>query len=116
MEISNAELLAQVQAMQKMLAKQQMELELGREREKILKEQSQYDNKELAQIEMMAELKQLSKKVQEQDVKLEESKVREEGLRADLDEQKKVNEELREEIKMKDEIILDLKDRLAQYE
>lgn len=112
----NLDMLAMVQELQKQLRKQQLELTLSLEREKILKEQNAYDNKEMAQVELMAQLKTLHKKVEEQEIKIEEGEKREEILREDLDEQKKVCEELREEIKIKDEIILDLKDRLAQYE
>ena len=112
----NSDLLATVQALQKQLKKQQLELTLSLEREKILAESSQYDNKEMAQVELMAQLKTLHKKVEDQEVKLNESFQREGVLREEIDEQKKLNEELREEIKIKDEIILDLKDRLAAYE
>ena len=56
-EIHNNDMLAMVHALQKQLQKQQLELQLSLEREKILKEQSEYDNKELAQVELMAQLK-----------------------------------------------------------
>lgn len=112
----NAELLATVRALQQQLQKQQVELTLSLEREQILKEQNAYDNKELAQVELMAQLKTLHKRVEQQEIKIAESEQREGVLREELDEQKKIAEELREEIKIKDEIILDLRERLAQYE
>ena len=111
-----AELLATVKALQAQLNKQSLELELSLEREKVMKEQQQFTDKEAAQVELMAQLKTLHKKVEQQEVKLEESFQREGVLREELDEQKKINEELREEIKMKDEIIMDLKERLCAYE
>ena len=55
-------------------------------------------------------------KVEEQEIKLEASLKREDILRDELDDTKKLVVELKEEIKIKDEIILDLRDRLAVYE
>ena len=105
-----------VLALQKQLQTQQLELQLSLEREQILKQNSEYDNKELAQVELMAQLKTLHKKVEQQEAKLEESLVREDGLRSDVEETKRICGELKEEIRVKDEIILDLRERLAQYE
>jgi len=115
-EIHNNDMLAMVLALQKQLQTQQLELQLSLERESILKENSQYDNKELAQVELMAQLKTLHKKVESQEAKLEESLNREDGLRSDVEETKRICGELKEEIRVKDEIILDLRERLAQYE
>ena len=115
-EIPNNDMLAMVLALQKQLQTQQLELQLSLEREQILKENSEYDNKELAQVELMAQLKTLHKKVEQQEAKLEESLNREDGLRGEVEETRRICGELKEEIRVKDEIILDLKDRLAQYE
>ena len=106
----------QVQVQNKKLAKTQLDLELSKEREQILKEQTQFDDKEAAQVEMMAQLKVLVTKVDEQEVKIEDGLKREQGLREELNETKGLVVELREEIRIKDEIIVDLKERLAQYE
>jgi len=106
----------QVQEQNKKLAKTQLDLELSKEREQILKEQTQFDDKEAAQVEMMAQLKVLVTKVDEQEVKIEEGAKREELLREELGETKTLVGELREEIRVKDEIICDLKDRLSAYE
>ena len=106
----------QVQEQNKKLAKTQLDLELSKEREQILKEQTQFDDKEAAQVEMMAQLKTLVKKVDEQEIKIEEGAKREELLREELGETKTLVGELREEIRVKDEIICDLKDRLSAYE
>ena len=106
----------QVKEQNKQLAKTQLDLELSKEREQILKEQTQFDDKEAAQIEMMAQLKTLVKKVDEQEVKIEEGVKRESALKQELDETKGLVVELKEEIRIKDEIIVDLKERLAQYE
>ena len=109
-------MLAMVLALQKQLQTQQLELQLSLEREKILKETSECDNKELAQVELMAQLKLVHKKVEEQEIKLEDSLNRENGLRSEVEETKRICGELKEEIRIKDEIIVDLKERLAQYE
>ena len=106
----------QVKEQNKQLAKTQLDLELSKEREQILKEQTQFDDKEAAQIEMMAQLKTLVKKVDEQEVKIEEGAKREEALREELSDTKILVTELKEEIRIKDEIIVDLKDRLSAYE
>ena len=106
----------QVKEQNKQLAKTQLDLELSKEREQILKEQTQFDDKEAAQVEMMAQLKTLVKKVDEQEIKIEEGAKREELLREELGETKTLVGELREEIRVKDEIICDLKDRLSAYE
>lgn len=106
----------QVKEQNKQLAKTQLDLELSKEREQILKEQTQFDDKEAAQVEMMAQLKVLVTKVDEQEVKIEEGAKREELLREELGETKTLVGELREEIRVKDEIICDLKDRLSAYE
>ena len=106
----------QVQEQNKKLAKTQLDLELSKEREQILKEQTQFDDKEAAQVEMMAQLKTLVKKVDEQEIKIEEGAKREERLKEELGETKALVGELREEIRVKDEIICDLKDRLSAYE
>ena len=63
----------QVQEQNKKLAKTQLDLELSKEREQILKEQTQFDDKEAAQVEMMAQLKVLVTKVDEQEVKIEDN-------------------------------------------
>lgn len=106
----------QVKEQNKQLAKTQLDLELSKEREQILKEQTQFDDKEAAQVEMMAQLKTLVKKVDEQEIKIEEGAKREERLKEELGETKALVGELREEIRVKDEIICDLKDRLSAYE
>ena len=106
----------QLSQQNKQLAKTQLDLELSKEREQILKEQTQFDDKEAAQIEMMAQLKTLVKKVDEQEVKIEEGAKREEALREELSDTKILVTELKEEIRIKDEIIVDLKDRLSAYE
>ena len=106
----------QVKEQNKQLAKTQLDLELSKEREQILKEQTQFDDKEAAQVEMMAQLKTLVKKVDEQEIKIEEGAKREERLKEELGETKALVGELREEIRVKDEIISDLKDRLSAYE
>ena len=106
----------QVKEQNKQLAKTQLDLELSKEREQILKEQTQFDDKEAAQVEMMAQLKTLVKKVDEQEVKIEEGAKREEALREELSDTKILVTELKEEIRIKDEIIVDLKDRLSAYE
>ena len=115
-EINNDEMMAMVIALQKQLQTQQLELQLSLEREKILKETSECDNKELAQVELMAQLKLVHKKVEEQEIKLEDSLNRENGLRSEVEETKRICGELKEEIRIKDEIIVDLKERLAQPE
>ena len=56
------------------------------------------------------------KKVDEQEIKIEEGAKREERLKEELGETKALVGELREEIRVKDEIICDLKDRLSAYE
>ena len=106
----------QVKEQNKQLAKTQLDLELSKEREQILKEQTQFDDKEAAQVEMMAQLKTLVKKVDEQEIKIEEGAKREERLKEELGETKALVGEVREEIRVKDEIICDLKDRLSAYE
>ena len=106
----------QVKEQNKQLAKTQLDLELSKEREQILKEQTQFDDKEAAQVEMMAQLKTLVKKVDEQEIKIEEGAKREERLKEELGETKALVGELREEIRVNDEIICDLKDRLSAYE
>ena len=106
----------QVTQQNKQLAKTQLDLELSKERESILKEQTQFDDKGAAQVEMMAQLKTLIKKVDDQEVKIEDGLKREQALREELTETKDLVVELKEEIRIKDEIIVDLKERLAQYE
>jgi len=98
----------QVQEQNKKLAKTQLDLELSKEREQILKEQTQFDDKEAAQVEMMAQLKVLVTKVDEQEVKIEEGAKREELLREELGETKTLvgNSEKRSGSRMKSYVTL----------
>ncbi len=72
--------------------------------------------KEYDQVNMMAQLMSMQEKLAEQEKRLQESEKKEEELAEQLEEQKQISLDLKDDIKIKDAALQVAEERLKSYE